>query len=65
MQVNEGWLDRLIRVALAVFIIALFLGGLLPGKWGLLLILSGSFFMSALTGYCPLYRPLRINTRKK
>lgn len=65
MKVNEGMIDRLIRAAAAVLIIVMFLAGKLPGNWALLLIFSGSFLMSALTGYCPLYTPLGINTCKK
>jgi hypothetical protein len=49
----------------AVLIIVMFLAGKLPGNWALLLIFSGSFLMSAVTGYCPLYEPLGIKTCKK
>jgi len=65
MHVNEGMIDRLLRVIVAVAIIVLFLMGKLPGNWALLLIFSGSFLMSASTGYCPLYKSLGINTCKK
>jgi len=65
MRVNEGLIDRLLRAALAIAIIVLFLMGKLPGNWALLLIFSGTFFISAITGYCPLYNPLGINTCKK
>lgn len=65
MQVNEGTLDRIVRVALSVTIIILFFLGIINGYWSLLLILSGSLFMSGITGYCPLYTPLGINTCKK
>ncbi len=64
MQVNEGTIDRIFRLALAVVIIVLFFLGMLPGYWALLLVFSGSFFLSAVTGYCPLYTPLGINTCK-
>ena len=64
-MVNEGLIDRLLRAIVAVVIVVAFLMGKLPGNWALLLIFSGSFFMSAVTGYCPLYKPLGINTAKK
>ena len=64
MQVNEGTLDRIFRLAIAVTIIVLFFLNVLEGYWALLLIFSGSFLMSAITGYCPLYIPLGINTCK-
>jgi len=65
MQDNDGTIDRIFRVIIAVTIIVLFFLGFLQGYWALLLIFSGSFFMSAVTGYCPLYVPLGINTCKK
>ena len=65
MQVNEGLIDRIARLALAVVIIVLFFMGVLQGYWALLLIFSGMFLMSSFTGYCPLYVPLGINTCKK
>jgi hypothetical protein len=65
MQINEGMIDRLLRVLVAIAIIVIFLTGNLPGNWALLLIFSGSFLMSAITGYCPLYIPLGINTCEK
>jgi hypothetical protein len=65
MQINEGTLDRLFRVVAAIAIIVAFLAGKLPGNWALLLMFSGSFIMTASTGYCPLYGPLGINTCKK
>ncbi|MBC2716236.1 MAG: DUF2892 domain-containing protein [Desulfobacteraceae bacterium] len=65
MQVNEGMIDRLMRVVVAIIIVVAFLAGKLPGYWALLLVFSGSFFMSAFIGYCPLYTLLGINTCKK
>ena len=65
MQVNEGGIDRIIRLAIAVTIIVLFFLGFLKGYWALLLIFSGSFLMSAFTGYCPLYRPVKNNSPPK
>ena len=65
MKVNEGMIDRLVRLVLAIIIIIAFLTGKLPGDWALLLVISGAFFMSVITGYCPLYTPLGINTCKK
>ncbi len=65
MELNEGFLDRLGRLAVAIVIIVLFLTDNLPGYWALLLILSGSLGATAITGYCPLYKPLGITTSKK
>ncbi len=65
MQVNEGTVDRILRAVIAIAIIVLFFMGKLPGYWALLLVVSGAFTLSAITGYCPLYEPLGINTCKK
>jgi hypothetical protein len=65
MKVNEGVLDRLIRIILALLIIVLFFAGALPGYWALLLIISGALLVTGFTGYCLLYRILGINTGKK
>ena len=65
MKVNEGAIDRIVRLIIAIAIIVAFLMGMLPGYWSLLLIMSGTMLMSAITGYCPLYTPLGINTCKK
>ncbi len=65
MQVNEGVLDRIVRLAIVIVIIVLFFLNMLPGYWALLLIVSGAFLMSAITGYCPLYTVLGIKTCKK
>lgn len=65
MHANEGIIDRSLRIVVAVTIIVLFLMGKLPGNWALLLIFSGTLSMSAITGHCPLYKSLGINTCKK
>ncbi|MEW6080082.1 MAG: DUF2892 domain-containing protein [Thermodesulfobacteriota bacterium] len=65
MQVNEGTIDRIVRLIISITIIVFFLLGWLPGYWSLLLVMSGTMLMSAITGYCPLYTPLGINTCKK
>ena len=65
MAVNEGILDRIIRILLALVIIVLFFVGALPGYWALLLIISGILLVTAVSGYCLLYRILGITTCKK
>ena len=65
MTVNEGTIDRIFRVLLALVIIIAFFMGYLPGYWALILIFSGTLLMTAVSGYCPVYVPLGINTCKK
>lgn len=60
---NEGGIDRLVRVILAE---VLLLGGYfwLGGIWQVLAMVIGTIiFVTALTGFCSLYKLLGINTR--
>ncbi len=55
---NEGLVDRLLRIAVGLFVLALaFVGPQTPwGYLGLIPLITG------LVGFCPLYRLLGINT---
>jgi hypothetical protein len=55
---NEGLTDRLIRIAVGLFVLSLaFVGPRTPWGWlGLIPLLTG------LVGFCPLYRLLGIDT---
>ena len=58
MQVNEGTLDRALRIALGVVLVAAaFVGALGPWAWvGVVPLVTGFL------GMCPLYRLLGIDT---
>lgn len=57
-KVNEGTIDRFLRVALGIVLIALvFVGPKTPWGWlGIVPLATG------LSGFCPLYTLLGINT---
>lgn len=61
MRVNEGGLDRLLRVIVGIAILSLvFVGPKTPWAWlGLVPLLTG------IVGFCPLYAVLRLNTLGK
>lgn len=61
MRVNEGGLDRLLRVIVGIAILSLvFVGPQTPWAWlGLVPLLTG------IVGFCPLYAVLRLNTLGK
>lgn len=64
MKTNENALDRIIRAVLGIAFLA---AGLLmtgPIKW-VLLVLAAIALITALTGFCLLYRIFWINTNKK
>ncbi|MBN1472997.1 MAG: DUF2892 domain-containing protein [Syntrophaceae bacterium] len=64
MQKNVGTADKITTTLVALLIIAAYLLGMLPGIAGLLLIISGSLLSSVMSGYCPLYTKIGVNTNK-
>jgi uncharacterized membrane protein len=61
---NMGKLDRIIRgiVGVALIVVALFV---LDGAWQIVLIVLGGILVgTALSGFCPLYVPFHISTKK-
>ncbi|HRD47146.1 MAG TPA: DUF2892 domain-containing protein [Caulobacter sp.] len=58
MKMNEGGLDRLLRVILGILVLSLvFVGPKTPWAWiGLVPLVTG------LVGFCPLYAIFRLNT---
>lgn len=66
MKKNMGVADRTIRVLLAIVVVVLLLTGQLAGALGVILgILAAIFVVTSAVGFCPLYVPLGISTRKK
>ncbi len=64
MQVNVGVVDRLARAALSLAILGIAFKK--PGKWAVpAAFLAGDVMGSAISGYCPLYRLLGIDTAGK
>ena len=66
MKKNMGTADRVLRVIVAAVIAILYLTGIIAGTLGLiLLILALIFVLTSLIGFCPLYKPIGLNTTKK
>jgi hypothetical protein len=66
MKTNMGTLDRIIRVAVALIILALYYTGVITGTLGLvLLVFAVVFALTSLVSFCPLYPLLGINTKAK
>lgn len=66
MKTNMGNTDKIIRVLVALVIIALYFTHQISGTWAIAgLILSGIFILTGFIGFCPLYLPFGISTRKK
>jgi hypothetical protein len=62
---NMGTIDRVIRTAVAVVIVALYFRGQISGAVAVLLgVVAGALLLTSLVGWCPAYPPLGLSTRK-
>lgn len=65
MTTNMGMADRGIRAILAVLVGVLYFTGQISGWAAIILgIFAVIFLATSCVGYCPLYTPLRISTKK-
>ena len=65
MNKNMGTIDRIIRVILAIVVILLYLAGTITEVAAIILgFIAAIFIITSIVGYCPLYVPLKISTRK-
>lgn len=65
MKMNMGTIDRSVRLIAVVAIVALYFAGQLSGTVAIVLgIVAVAFLATSLIGWCPLYLPLGISTRK-
>lgn len=66
MKKNVGRIDKVIRILVAIVVVALYFTNVISGTMAVvLLILSAILILTSLISFCPLYWPLRINTDKK
>lgn len=66
MKKNVGAIDRIVRIIVAVVFAVLFFTGTVSGALGIiLLVLACIFVLTAITSFCPLYIPFKINTGKE
>ncbi len=66
MNKNMGKIDILLRLIAAVVIVVLLVMKVFTGALSLILgILMAVFLITSAIGFCPLYVPLKITTRKK
>ncbi len=66
MKQNMGLIDRIIRVGFAAVVAVLyFTHQLSPAAAVILGVLSVVFIATSAVGFCPLYLPLKISTKKR
>lgn len=65
MKQNVGNIDRIVRLVVAVIFAYLYFGGIVAGTLGIvLLVLAVVFAATAALGFCPLYLPFKLSTKK-
>jgi hypothetical protein len=66
MKKNMGTTDKVIRIVVAVLFAVLYFTKAVTGTFGIiLLVLAGVFIVTSLAGFCPLYLPLGLSTKRK
>jgi hypothetical protein len=66
MKKNMGSTDKLVRLFIAIILTVLTYTGMVTGTLAyVLLALAVVFVLTSFIGFCPLYFPFGINTRKK
>lgn len=66
MKKNMGNLDRILRILVAIVIIALYFMGQISGTLAIIgLVLSAVFVLTSFISFCPLYLPFGLSTRKE
>lgn len=66
MKSNMGSIDKVVRILIAIAIGVLYFTNQISGTTAIvLLILAGIFVLTSFVGFCPLYAPFRISTKKK
>jgi len=66
MKKNMGSIDIAVRLLIAALVIILYFTNVISGTLAIiLLIVAGIFILTGLLGFCPLYVPFGISSRKK
>ncbi len=66
MKTNIASIDKVIRIVLALVFAVLFFAKVVTGTFGIvLLVLAAVLVLTSILGFCPLYWPFGISTKKK
>jgi small-conductance mechanosensitive channel len=66
MKTNMGGLDRILWLILVIVVAVLFFTKQITGTTAIILgVIAVVFVLTSLVGFCPLYVPLGISTKKK
>ena len=65
MKNNMGSADRILRILAAIVIAVLYFTGQIEGVVGIILgLLAIILVLTSLVGFCPLYLPFKLSTKK-
>ena len=65
MKANMGTIDRTLRAGIAILILILYAGGYISGTVAIVLgIVALAFLLTSAVGWCPVYAPLGLSTRR-
>lgn len=65
MKLNMGMIDRVVRVAAAITVGVLWYLNIISGTVAIVLgVVAAIFILTSAVGFCPLYAPFRLSTRK-
>ena len=66
MKKNMGTIDKVIRILVAVVVVALYFTNVISGTLGIILLaLAAVFVLTSLFSFCPLYLPFGLSSRTK
>lgn len=66
MKSNMGTIDRAVRLIAVAIVAVLYFTGQISGTVAIVLgILAAIFLITSIIGFCPLYVPLKLSTKKQ
>ena len=66
MKKNIGTIDKIVRIILALVIVALYFSHVICGVLAIvLLVVAGLLILTSLISFCPIYWPFGIRTNKR
>jgi hypothetical protein len=66
MKKNVGTIDKVIRILIAVVVVALYFTNVITGTLGIILLaLSAVLVVTSLISFCPIWLALGLSTRKQ
>jgi hypothetical protein len=64
MKQNMGNIDRIVRIVISVVLAVIYFMGYVSGPIGyILLVVAGVFTLTSIIGFCPLYKPVGVDTK--